>query len=215
MIDLHMHTFFSDGELIPSELVRRAEAVGYRALAITDHVDESNYDFVAERMGRFADTMTGGAVTVLPGGELTHVPPARIGGLVARCRAAGMKMVVVHGETIVEPVPPGTNRAAIEARVDILAHPGLITDEEAALAARYGVALEISGRGGHSFTNGHVLKMARTHGATLVFNTDTHAPRDLMGREMAARVAKGCGMTDDEVAALFAASAALVARATT
>lgn len=215
MIDLHMHTFFSDGELIPSELVRRAEAVGYRAMAITDHVDESNYDFVAERMSRFAATMSGNAVTVLPGGELTHVPPARIGDLSIRCRAAGMKIVVVHGETIVEPVPAGTNRAAIEAGVDILAHPGLITADEAALAAKNGVALEISGRGGHSFTNGHVLQMARAHGATLVFNTDTHAPRDLMDKAMAARVAKGCGMTDDEVAAMFAASAALVARATT
>ena len=30
MIDLHTHTLFSDGELLPSELVRRAEAVlGY------------------------------------------------------------------------------------------------------------------------------------------------------------------------------------------
>ncbi len=42
MIDLHTHSFFSDGELIPSELIRRAEAIGYKAIAITDHVDSSN-----------------------------------------------------------------------------------------------------------------------------------------------------------------------------
>jgi uncharacterized phage-associated protein len=32
MIDLHTHTLFSDGELLPSELVRRAEMTGYEAL---------------------------------------------------------------------------------------------------------------------------------------------------------------------------------------
>jgi len=37
MIDLHTHSLFSDGELIPSELVSRAAAAGYRAIAITDH----------------------------------------------------------------------------------------------------------------------------------------------------------------------------------
>jgi len=46
MIDLHTHTTFSDGELIPSELVRRAETLGYRAIAITDHVDFTNIEHV-------------------------------------------------------------------------------------------------------------------------------------------------------------------------
>ncbi|WP_429885909.1 PHP domain-containing protein, partial [Geoalkalibacter halelectricus] len=46
MIDLHTHTLFSDGELIPAELIRRAAVAGYTALAITDHVDLSNLDFI-------------------------------------------------------------------------------------------------------------------------------------------------------------------------
>jgi histidinol phosphatase-like PHP family hydrolase len=41
MIDLHTHTLFSDGELVPAELARRADRLGYRWLAITDHVDSS------------------------------------------------------------------------------------------------------------------------------------------------------------------------------
>ncbi len=44
MIDLHTHSLFSDGELIPSELVRRAVMHGYRAIAITDHADFTNVE---------------------------------------------------------------------------------------------------------------------------------------------------------------------------
>ena len=203
MIDLHTHTLFSDGELVPSELARRAQAMGYRVLAFTDHVDASNYDFVIPGIVRVCEELDGQPITVLPGVEITHVPPEKIKGLADRCRDMGAKVIVVHGETIVEPVAPGTNRAAIEAGVDILAHPGLITEEEAALAAEKGVALEISGRGGHSFTNGHVLSMARKSGAQLVFDTDAHQPKDLMDKATAFRVALGAGMTGTEAETMF------------
>ena len=42
MIDLHTHSLFSDGALVPSEHVRRVEVLGYEAIAITDHADDSN-----------------------------------------------------------------------------------------------------------------------------------------------------------------------------
>ena len=50
MIDLHTHTLYSDGELIPAELWRRAQVKGYRYLAITDHVDASNFEVVFARL---------------------------------------------------------------------------------------------------------------------------------------------------------------------
>ncbi|MBM4142901.1 MAG: PHP domain-containing protein [Lentisphaerae bacterium] len=37
MIDLHMHSTFSDGSLRPSELVARAREIGLTAIALTDH----------------------------------------------------------------------------------------------------------------------------------------------------------------------------------
>ena len=119
MIDLHTHTIFSDGELIPYELVRRAEAIGYQAIAITDHVDFSNIDFVVPSIVKAVKKLKGhAALEVIPGAEITHCPPGLISELVREARALGAKIVVVHGETIVEPVLEGTNRAAIEAGAD-------------------------------------------------------------------------------------------------
>ena len=211
MIDLHMHTLLSDGALVPSELTRRAAMTGYKVMAITDHVDMANLEQVLAQITRFCATYSG-PVRVIPGAEITHVPPEMFAQVAALCRKHGAKALVAHGETIVEPVEQGTNRAAITAGVDILAHPGFISEDDARLAAERGVALEISGRGGHSFTNGHVAAMARRTGARLVFNTDCHTPGDLMGRPMAERVALGAGMTREEVDSMFRFAYELVDR---
>ena len=50
LIDLHTHTLFSDGVLISSELIHWAQMKGYRAIAITDHADLSNIDFIIPRV---------------------------------------------------------------------------------------------------------------------------------------------------------------------
>jgi putative hydrolase len=197
MIDLHSHSLLSDGELLPSELVRRAAVKGYRYWAVTDHGDESNLDHIIPRIVRAARELSAHwTIQVLPGIELTHVPPETLGALVRRARDLGARLVVVHGETIAEPVPPGTNRAAIEAGVDILAHPGLITAEEAALAARKGVLLEITSRKGHSLTNGHVARTARSAGAGLILNSDSHAPEDIVPQEQRMRIVQGAGLEE-------------------
>ncbi|MEO2068903.1 MAG: histidinol phosphate phosphatase domain-containing protein [Desulfurobacteriaceae bacterium] len=211
MIDLHTHTIFSDGELIPSELVRRAESIGYRILAITDHVDYSNYRFVLERLYETVEILTKYTkVLVIPGVEITHVPPVKIPELIQKSREAGAKIVVVHGETIVEPVAPGTNKAAIEGKADILAHPGIITEEEVELAKEFGVYLEITARKGHNITNGHVAKLAKKFGAKLVINTDAHSPSDLIPKSFAIKVGIGAGLTLQEVEGCFKNSEELV-----
>ena len=205
MIDLHTHSFFSDGELIPSEHIRRFEMLGYAAVAITDHGDASNLDFIIPRIVKVAAALNKAqSVRVVPGIELTHVPPGLIKSLMGEARGLGAALVVVHGETIVEPVAPGTNRAAIEAGADILAHPGLLADEDAALAAEKGVLLEVTSRSGHSLTNGHVVKAALKSGASLVLDSDTHTPGNMMTEEFARRVLAGAGLTGDALSAVLA-----------
>jgi histidinol phosphatase-like PHP family hydrolase len=199
MIDLHTHTLFSDGELVPAEHLRRVEVLGYQAVAITDHADSSNMDWIIPRIVRAANDLNRYSKTVLiPGIELTHVPPEMLAELTARARELGAKIVVAHGETVVEPVRPGTNRAAIEAKVDILSHPGLIKKEEAILAAQNGVFLELSGRKGHSLTNGHVARIGLDSGALLAINADAHGPGDFLTARMAETVAFGAGLSSNQ-----------------
>jgi putative hydrolase len=204
VIDFHTHTLFSDGVLVPAELVRRAHHVGYRAVGIADHVDGSNVAVVVQsiakvagELNRFQDTF------VIPGVEITHAPPAQVPELVAEARALGAALVVVHGESPVEPVAPGTNRAAIESGADILAHPGFITEEDARLAAAKGVFLEITSRHGHSLTNGHVARIALLTGARLVIDTDTHTPENLITRQRAIQVLQGAGLNESQAHAVM------------
>jgi putative hydrolase len=199
MIDLHTHSLFSDGELAPAELVRRFEVAGYTALAVTDHGDQSNIDLIIPRLVAFCEEVNRpGGIRLIPGIELTHVRPEAIPALVGRSRMLGAKLVVVHGETIVEPVAPRTNRMAIESSVDILAHPGLITEEEVLLARERSVYLELTSRKGHSLTNGHVARLAYKIGAPLILNSDTHGPGDIWPTDRLHEIVVGAGLTRDD-----------------
>jgi histidinol phosphatase-like PHP family hydrolase len=199
MIDLHTHSLLSDGELIPAELARRFEAAGYRVLAITDHVDQSNIDLIIPRIVAFCQEVNLlEGIRLIPGVELTHIRPEAISALVSKSRKLGARLVLVHGETIVEPVSPRTNRMAIESSVDILAHPGLITEEEVFLAKQHSVYLELTSRKGHSLTNGHVAKLAHKIGAPMILNSDAHAPGDIWPVDRLQEIVVGAGLTKDD-----------------
>jgi histidinol phosphatase-like PHP family hydrolase len=180
-------------------------------LAITDHVDHSNIDFILPRIIKVCSKiMEDGKIKVFPGVEITHVAPAQIAGMADEARKLGAKIVLVHGETIVEPVPAGTNLAALKSAIDILAHPGLLTEEEARLAAVRKIFLEITTRRGHSFSNGHVAQMARKFKANLILNNDAHAPADFASSKMATNIARGAGLNDDEISVMFENSQKIV-----
>jgi len=196
MIDLHTHSSFSDGELIPSELVRRAVVLGYKAIAITDHVDYTNLEHILSCVQNVKSLEEDYDVRIFSGVEITHVPPSKIPSLVEKARKLGAEIIVVHGETSVEPVPPGTNHIAVSLDIDILAHPGFITVEDAQTAKDNGIYLEITSRNGHNRTNGHVVRIAQETGTDLIVNTDSHAPHDLINDETAFKIAKGAGLDE-------------------
>jgi putative hydrolase len=199
-IDLHIHSLLSDGELLPSEIARRAEVLDHEAIAITDHVDSSNLEAISKVIGAIEDINNNWSINVVPGAEITHAPVEVINRLAKKSRKLGAEIIIVHGETLAEPVVEGTNLAAVKSsNVDILAHPGLITVEEAEHARKNNVTLEISARKGHSLANGHVVNIATDVGVDLIINTDTHSPGDLITFEQAKKVGLGTGLSNDKV----------------
>ncbi|MEW6089082.1 MAG: histidinol phosphate phosphatase domain-containing protein [bacterium] len=215
MIDLHTHSFLSDGELIPSELVIRAEKIGYRAIGITDHVDFSNYKDVIKSILEFQKRFqTSFKIIVIPGAEITYVPPPLIPEFAKEIRSFGIKLIVVHGETLAETVPEETNFYALKSDIDILAHPGLITYELVKTAKEKGICLEITSRKGHSLSNGNVAKLASEAGANIVINTDSHSPSNLITKEKAIKIGLGAGLNMKDVEKAFLNSENLVKKIT-
>lgn len=206
--DFHTHTLLSDGTLSPLELVARAFARGYRAIGLTDHV---GLGFLARLIAEIAkDCALAEAhwnLTVIPGVELTYLPAKIIAEAAKQAKELGARLVVVHGETIIEQVEPGTNLAAVQSpHVDILAHPGLLTLEEAKLAAANDIFIEISARKGHSLTNGHIARVARLAGAKLIINSDAHNANDLLSPALTQAIAQGAGLEEDELPTLLTAN---------
>jgi len=200
MIDLHTHTILSDGVLLPSELARRAEEKGYKVIAFTDHIDFSNVENVVPSLVRVCEKLNRNyKIKTIPGVEITHINPIDIPVLAQIAKNMGAKLIVVHGETIVEPVAKGTNRKAVESDIDILAHPGLLSEEEAHIAAERGIYVEISARKGHCLSNGHIVRLWYEYGFPLILNTDTHSPEDLIDDEFAKKIIISAGIKVTDV----------------
>ncbi len=213
MIDLHTHTLLSDGALLPSELVRRAIDKGYRAIALADHVDASNIDFVVPRLTKVAKQLNAvWNILVIPAAELTHIPLEHIETLTKRARRFGAKLVLVHGETKAEPVLKGTNKQALISNIDILAHPGQLTRDELRLAIKNNVYLEITTRKGHKKTNEHLIKITTGTPAKLILNTDTHSPRDLITKEKAQKFLLSVGLNRQEREKIFLNSQEVISK---
>ncbi len=212
LYDFHTHTFFTDGVLLPVELIRRAVVNGYAAIGVTDHASLSNMEQVVSALVReCALAEKHWPIRALPGVELTHLPPAAIGELAGEARRMGARLIVAHGETPVEPVAEGTNLAAVQcAEVDILAHPGLVEPEIVTLAARNGTFLEVSAHSGHCLGNGHVVSAARRAGAKLLVNSDAHKPEEVLTAEFARRVGRGAGLAPEELDTVLVANPQLL-----
>jgi histidinol phosphatase-like PHP family hydrolase len=198
MYNLHCHSLLSDGALLPSEVAIRYADRGYKAIAITDHADYSNIEQVVADILRFTRRWPedDSYIKVLAGVELTHLPLEQFSPLARYARKKGIRVIVGHGETPVEPVIRGTNRAALESDIDILAHPGFISDDDVKLAREKGIFLEITSRRGHSDANSYVVAQAIKFGAPLILNTDSHAPQDIIAPQQLREVGVVAGLNE-------------------
>ena len=104
LIDLHTHTIFSDGELIPSELARRAVIHGYEAIAITDHADYTNLEQLIEAAKKAKYIENEWDIHVLAGVELTHFSFTSCGAAswVMNDKGHGRMATAIHGRDYVD-----------------------------------------------------------------------------------------------------------------
>ncbi|MEM2897273.1 MAG: histidinol phosphate phosphatase domain-containing protein [Candidatus Bathyarchaeia archaeon] len=199
-IDFHIHSIFSDGVLVPSEWARRAQVLDYEAIAITDHVDFSNIESIVPSILKVSKELNKELeVKVIPGVEITHVPPSSISKLALKAKKLGAKVILVHGETLAEPVAPMTNHETVKCEeVDVLTHPGLIKEEDAELAKENEVFLELTSRSGHCLSNGHIVNLFKKIGVKILINSDAHEPEDLITQDYAYKMALGSGLNREE-----------------
>ena len=199
--DFHTHTFFSEGSLSPLELIYKAMTNNYKAIAITDHAGIGSLQrVIAEVTKDCALAQAHWDIIAIPGVELTLVPAAAIASTAKQAKELGAKLVVVHGETGLEPIETGTNSAAVNSPyVDILAHPGLLNLEEGQSAAANGIFIEITARRIYSACNRHIANIARLAGAKLLVNSDAHEKQELLTPALAQAVAEGAGLNEREV----------------
>jgi putative hydrolase len=212
--DFHTHTFFSEGSLSPLELIYKAIQNNYKAIAITDHAGIGSLErLIAEVTKDCALAQAHWDIIAIPGVELTLVPAAAIAETAKQAKELGAQVVVVHGETGLEPIELGTNSAAVKSpHVDILAHPGLLSLEEAEAAAANGIFIEITARKAYSSRNGYVAKLARLAGAKVLINSDAHEKEELLTAVLARATAQGAGLDDHEIETALEANPRLLLR---
>ncbi len=213
LIDLHTHTFFSDGILSPAELVYRCKVNDLKAVALTDHVDYSNIEQVINGALKACSELTERYdIEVVAGVELTYIPPSDIGRMTEKARKLGAEIVIVHGETTAENVPAGTNISAIRACCDILAHPGFLEPLHAKEAAERDVFIELTTRPGHRDGNLQVSTEAIKNNCRLILNTDSHSPQDVLDIQKVCAVLDQCGLEKDYYSKMLKNSELLIER---
>jgi putative hydrolase len=112
--------------------------------------------------------------------ELTHIFVSAIAKAVKQAKELGASLVVVHGGTIIEQVEKGTNWVAAQCSyVDILAHPGLLSLQEAGLAAEKDIVSRM-------FLSLSILQETL---AKPLIDSDAHKDGDLVTLQLAGNIA--------------------------
>ena len=198
--DLHTHTDWSDGGFSIEAMVSAAEARGYDYYAITDHgegpgvfgdiaLDDEALTAQAEAI---ADVAEDASIEVLHGVEANIGADGSI--VPEDAVLADLDIVVASPHAALDADPEAATERLVSAvehpAVDILGHPtgrlinsrpGLAPNMEvvAEAAAREGVAIEVNANPARLDADGTAVRAAVDAGATIVVNTDAHAPGEL------------------------------------
>ena len=199
--DFHTHTFFSDGENSPVELARFAAASDYKCIGFTDHESYCNIDELIDSITKDCKLISKyWDIIAIPGVEISNVPAKSIDEMAKYAKERGAKLVVAHGESLIEKVEPGTNWNAVNSKyVDMLAHPGFLTSEEAVIASNNDIYIELTHRAGHCLSNGIVAKIGTNANVKFLINSDAHGPDSLFCEGWQEIIAFAAGLTKEQV----------------
>jgi DNA polymerase (family 10) len=217
--DLHIHTDWSDGGASVAEMARAAAEFGHDYLAITDHavgpgvvadtgLDEDDLAEQREVVREVGETVE---IDLLHGVE-TNVDADGAVSLGDDALAALDVVVASPHSALDQDAETATARlctAMEHPHVDVLGHPsGRLLNSRAGLdldaaalgetAAAEGVALEINSNPQRLDLWGGAVKAAVEAGATVVANTDAHAPAEFEHVRYGVRTARrGWAEADD------------------
>lgn len=197
--DLHVHTRASDGRGTIEDMARKAEALGYDYLAITEHsrrltvahgLDEAGL----ARQGREIDAFNRGghALTLLKGIEVDILDDGRLDLPDAALASLDLVVAAVHSRFALSRAKQTERvlRALDNPHVNVLSHPTgrLIGEREPYDIDMEQVMRKARARGAMLELNAHPdrldltdthCRMARDMGVTVAIGTDAHAPDDL------------------------------------
>lgn len=205
--ELHSHTNFSDGKSCLEDMVNRAIELN-SAIAITDHFigdgfginkilypNISSLDNFLKRKEKYSKIFD----DVVFGIEITRIDPRKIPEIARAAKKNGL-IVLVHGETKGDNVPAGTNNAALNSEfVDVLAHPGHLSEENALKAKESKAFIEITTREVHKSENQEIIKICKKFDLEMVIDTDAHSTHELIDYEDALMVGLNAELTEDDV----------------
>lgn len=210
--ELHSHTNFSDGKASLEEMIHKARELN-SAIAITDHFigDEfginrlypniSSLENFLNRRKKFLESEIYKQFKddVIFGIEITRVKPKKIYEIAKKAKEMNF-IVLVHGETISDEVPAGTNKSALECEyVDILAHPGHLSEDDALKAKQNKIFVEITARKIHGLENFEIAKICKKFNVEMVINADAHSVNELIDDEKTKIVGFEAGLNEYEI----------------
>ena len=218
--DLHAHTTLSDGRNTLEEMAEAAKARGYAYLALTDHSashgfgDNVTDDQLWERIEEIRKWNAGKrGFRLLAGSEVNIGPDGSLDYPDDLLEALDWVIASVHTSfSISEERMTARLVAAIEnPNVDCIGHltgrligkrDPYAVDVEAVIeaAARTGTMLEINGNPNRRDLKEEHTRLAAEAGVPIVLNTDAHGIDTLDNMAYAVIVARGAGLTPDQVA---------------
>ncbi|MBL3581699.1 histidinol phosphate phosphatase domain-containing protein [Oleidesulfovibrio alaskensis] len=211
MIELRVCSSLSRGSMSPAQAARMGRLAGLRAMVLTEQVDSVTMTAtLAQLVPAVRRLSLFGGIEVIAGCEIAHMPPALIPDAVQEARSLGARFVSVLGQYLGSYAEEGTNLAAIDAGCDLLAAPGLISEEEAAFAAERGTMLDITACGMQALANGHIAVAARAAGAPVAVTGGVCEPSQFINADLRRAVALGAGMTPQEYAETRSRTGALL-----